>query len=290
MNLGISGQALGDVMSFADIVKLGKSCGVTHYEIWACNVGAGNDYAQGNKEELLRVMREEQISVDCVTLGAAFDGSARKDAAVYSRYLCHAVDFAADIGAKVVNHYCFCISMGEQPDFAKMEACWNDAIRRAEEKGVILALENEAHDSTRTPEQMRAILEHFNHPNFKTNYDAVNYFHASCEGFPAAYEILRPYIGYVHLKNACLYRENADQPEAHRGAEMSGHYAPAPIQYAPIPDGAVNIAGLLTRLEEDGLYTGTCTLEPHTTPEFVPDFYRRESKALRKWGFFQTEK
>ena len=34
MKLGISGQALGEVMSFADIVKLGKKYGVTEYEIW----------------------------------------------------------------------------------------------------------------------------------------------------------------------------------------------------------------------------------------------------------------
>ena len=56
--------------------------------------------------------------------------------------------------------------------------------------GIIMALENEAHDCTSTPEKMRRILEYFNHPNFKTNFDAVNYFHASCEGFPGAYKAL----------------------------------------------------------------------------------------------------
>ena len=58
-----------------------------------------------------------------------------------------------------------------------------------------------------------AIMEHFQDEAFRTNLDAVNYFHASEEGFPAAYEILKPYIGYVHLKNACLYREGAGQPK-----------------------------------------------------------------------------
>ena len=90
-------------------------------------------------------------------------------------------------------------------------------------------LENEAHDATRRPELTAAIMEHFQDEAFRTNLDAVNYFHASEEGFPAAYEILKPYIGYVHLKNACLYREGAGQPRENEGAPMSGIYAGRPI-------------------------------------------------------------
>ena len=67
---------------------------------------------------------------------------------------------------------------------------------------------------------------------------------------------------------------------------MSGLYAPAPIQYTPIPEGAVNIPALLTSLEQDGEYTGVCTLEPHTTPEHVEEFYAKESAWLRSLGFF----
>lgn len=68
---------------------------------------------------------------------------------------------------------------------------------------------------------------------------------------------------------------------------MSGHYAPMPIQYASIEDGCVNIAGLLRRLQNDGLYNGACTLEPHTQPQYVEPFYACETTALRKLGFFQ---
>ena len=66
---------------------------------------------------------------------------------------------------------------------------------------------------------------------------------------------------------------------------MSGVYAGNVIQYAPIPDGSVNMAGLLTTLVENG-YDGGCTLEPHTTPECVELFYERETQWLRKQGFF----
>ena len=38
MNLGISGQALGDVMDFEAIVDIGLKYGIRHYELWPCNV------------------------------------------------------------------------------------------------------------------------------------------------------------------------------------------------------------------------------------------------------------
>ena len=287
MKLGISGQALGDVMSFGDIVKLGKKYGVTDYEIWPCNTGVACDYAQGDLEGIQKVMRDEDVRIFCVTQGAGFSPEAVADPAVYAEYLIHAVDAAAELGAQVVNHYCGNISSSDLPDFDVLEQYWRGPLEHAEKRGVTLVLENEAHDSTSTPRKMRRILEHFRHPRFRTNFDAVNYFHASCEGFPGAYEVLRPFIGYVHIKNACLYDPEADQPAYNRGMPMSGLYAPAPIQYTTILEGAVNIPALLTRLEQDGEYTGVCTLEPHTTPEHVEEFYARESAWLRSLGFFQ---
>lgn len=287
MKLGISGQALGDVMPFADIVKLGKKYGVTDYEIWPCNAGVACDYAEGDLEGIRKILRDEEIRIYCVTQGAGFSAEAVADPFVYAQYLIHAIDAAAELGAPVVNHYCGNISSSDEPDFELLERYWRAPLEYAAEKGITLVLENEAHDSTSTPQKMLRILEHFNHPNFRTNFDAVNYFHASCEGFPGAYQVLKPYIGYVHIKNACLYDPKANQPAYNRGMPMSGLYAPAPIQYTTIPEGAVNIPALLTRLEQDGEYTGICTLEPHTTPEHVEEFYAAESSWLRSLGFFR---
>ena len=72
MKLGISGQALGEVMSFADIVKLGKKYGVTEYEIWPCNAGADWDYREGSLDDVKKTARDEGVHICCVTLGAGF--------------------------------------------------------------------------------------------------------------------------------------------------------------------------------------------------------------------------
>lgn len=287
MNLGISGQALGDVMDFEAIVDIGLKYGIRHYELWPCNVpGTGFGYRDRKIENVCEVIRRKEVVIDCVTMEAAFCEAAVESPEYYADLLMGAIDAAVAVGAKLVNHYCYFINLDEKPDFERMERFWNRPLAYAKEKHVTLVLENEAHDATRRPELTAAIMAHFQDEAFKTNYDAVNYFHASAEGFPAAYEILRPYIGYVHLKNACLHREGAGQPKENEGAPMSGIYAGRPIQYAPIPDGSVNIAGLVHALKEDGLYMGTCTLEPHTTPECAEAFYERETKWLRELNLF----
>lgn len=286
MKLGISGQALGETMPFADIVKMGKKYGVRDYEIWPCNAGVEHDYALADLEGMKALLEQEQVRIFCVTQGSGFNPAAAADPEIYAMYLIHAIDAAVALGAKVVNHYCGHVCPGENADFERLEKYWREPLAYAEEKGIVLALENEAHDCTSTPEKMLGIMEYFHHPNFKTNFDAVNYFHASCEGFPGAYMRLKPYIGYIHIKNACLQDANWEQPEYNRGQPMSGIYAPAPIQYTPIPHGAVNIPALLSQVEADGEYQGICTLEPHTTPEHVEEFYAEESAWLRKLGFF----
>ncbi len=286
MKLGISGQALGEVMSFAQIIKIGKKYGITDYEIWPCNVGVEHDYALADLESLRELLDREQVKIYCVTQGSGFHPQAAGDAQAYAQYLIHAIDAAATLGAKVVNHYCGQVCPGETADFDRLERYWRGPLEYAEQKGIVLVLENEAHDCTSTPEKMLKIMEHFHHPNFMTNFDAVNYFHASCEGFPGAYILLKPYIGYVHIKNACLRDHRWEQPEYNQGQPMAGIYAPAPIQYAPIPQGAVNIPALLSQLEADGVYQGVCTLEPHTDPDHVEDFYAEESTWLKKLGFF----
>lgn len=287
MKLGISGQALGEVMDFESIVNVAAKNGISNFELWPCNVpGTGFGYRDRDINVICNIIRRRNITIDCVTLEAAFCEPAVESADAYADMLMGTIDAAAAVGAGLVNHYCYFINLDEKPDFKRMEAFWNKPLQYAKEKNITLVLENEAHDATRRPELMAAIMEHFHDEAFRTNYDAVNYFHASVEGFPGAYEILKPYIKYVHLKNACLHREGSGQPVENIGAPMSGVFEGSVIQYAAIPNGSVNIAGLLTTLEEDG-YDGICTLEPHTAPECVEAFYERESQWLRKLGFFQ---
>lgn len=105
------------------------------------------------------------------------------DPEAFSRELVATVEAAAFFGAKVVNHYSDKIQPGTVPEIDRLHRYFDAALKRAKELGVTLALENEAGDASRTPENMLAIMQAFGSPNFKTNFDATNYYHASCEAF-----------------------------------------------------------------------------------------------------------
>ncbi len=167
--------------------------------------------------------------------------------------------------------------------FSELEKYYGRAIRKAKQRKIYLALENEAHDITQSPEGMKTIVEHMNSEYFKTNFDATNYYQAGYEGFPYAYEVLKEYIVHVHIKNGCFYHPEFGHEKQCRGGKMTGMFAGNDIYYPYASDGAVNIDGLLRRLEKDG-YTGFCTMEPHTTPEKCLDFYREETAYLRERG------
>lgn len=290
MKLGISGQTLGEVADFESIVDIALKYGIRQLELWPCNVpGTGYGYRTRNIGMIRDVIKRKQVEICCVTMEAAFCEDAVESPELYIDLLKSAIDAAVEVGAPLVNHYCYYINREEKPDFARMEAFWKEPLAYAKKKDVTLVLENEAHDATRRPELMVAILEHFGDKAFATNYDAVNYFQAGAESFPAAYEILRPYIRYVHLKNGCMHRPGAMQPKENKGMPMSGIYSGYHIQYMPIPDGSVNIAGVLTALKENKLYEGVCTLEPHTVPKFAEVFYKREVEWLRQFNFFMEE-
>lgn len=183
--------------------------------------------------EVARVCAGEGAKIHCVTLGSAFNPEAVKDPEGYVQLLMNALDAAKFLGAKVVNHYCYHINLSENHDYARMERYWLEPLRHAREIGVRLALENEAHDGTRTPELMLDILRHFDDEYFLTNYDATNYFHASCEGYPAGYEILKPYLGYVHLKNGCLHRPGGKPARIQPGRAHVGPLCTGPDSVLP---------------------------------------------------------
>jgi sugar phosphate isomerase/epimerase len=134
---------------------------------------------------------------------------------------------------------------------------------------------------------MLALIEEFNSPSFKTNFDATNYYHSGNEAFPHAYDVLRDHIAYVHIKNGRKYIEAFCPDPGWIGAEpftqsMAGNL----IYYTTTKDGAVNTHGLLRRLSSDG-YEGYCTLEPHTTRENSIKAIREEIAYMKDSGLFE---
>ncbi len=297
MRLGISGEALGGTKTLEEILRILRDNGVDAIELWPMNIPLhGNavkyqeDRYEGRRIESAKELLERYgIRAACVTMSGGFNEHMAADVREYAAALQYAVEIANELGAEVVNHYCYYLSLNENPNMRQLMAFFEPATRKAEELGIKLALENEAHDATRTPAGMLKIIQAVDSKGFRTNFDACNYYHAGQEGYPHAYEVLKDHIVYVHLKNGCIYDPQAEHSEESKGTIMTGGFAQNYIYYPPIPAGAVNVDGLLRRLTGDG-YAGFCTLEPHTTPNNVERYYREEISYLRNLGFFRESR
>jgi len=291
VKIAVSGETPGKQYSLLEIAKMIRNYGAGAIELWPENVPAGAGqtvhrlYRNRDIGAARAILDEEGIKAACVAFGGAFDRQIAEDEPLYASELAGAVDAAKDLGAKYVNHYLYYLSMNDRADVEHLKRLFDPAIEKAEAAGVTLVLENEAHDSTKNPEEMLRIAEAMDSEYFKINYDAVNYFQASYEGFPYAYEVLKDKIAYIHIKDGCLYVPEHGHNTDALGGEMSGANKGKSIYYPRMGNGILNICGLIQRIKGEG-YQGWCTLEPHTTPELWHAYIQSEISYLKAMNAF----
>lgn len=274
------------------LIPMAKDFGIRYLELWGSNLESNgkeavNYYAFSDKDlkKAKKQIEDAGLTVGSVSSGLGLDSMMTSDPKAFSDELVAAVEAAAFFGARVVNHYSDKIQPGTVPELGRLHEYFDAALKKAEDLGVVLALENEACDASGIPENMLEIVKDFNSPNFKTNFDATNYYHASCEAFPYAYELLRDEIAYVHIKNGRIYRPGGYCPDTKwYGTSMTR--TAGTIYYCEAKDGVVNIDGLLRRLAADG-YDFMCTLEPHTTRQNAIDCIHNEVAYLKGTGLFE---
>jgi len=144
--------------------------------------------------------------------------------------------------------------------------------------GIRIAMENSIIRMTRQPEDLMAIVAAVSHPRFGVNYDPDNYYNAGIEGFPYAYELVRPHILHMHAKDSARWI-----PHIHGEAKRVLHRAGGDVVCVPLGTGAVNWAGLADRLRADG-YRGPISLEPHNLPEEMAPGMAADAAYLRRIG------
>lgn len=272
MRLGISGEVLAETHTLPQIVDVLQSLDVHAIELWPQNLPGGEGPEASQRFETKdvtgtrRLLQERGMDVACVTLGVGVLHKCEAAGAAYGTdALKGAVDAAAALSAPLVN----CYLAGISPEL--FVAAAQPAAEYAGTAGVTIVLENEAHDDSGLAVGVRAIVEAIGSPHFGTQYDPCNYYHANEEPYPGAYEIVKPHVRYVHLKGGCHYDPHA-RPRDNKGGTMRGsddRY----IGYTFIPDGVVNVDGVLRRLVQDG-YSGFVTLEPHVRPEDALAYYQ----------------
>ncbi|HET7232366.1 MAG TPA: sugar phosphate isomerase/epimerase family protein [Longimicrobium sp.] len=233
--------------------------GVEYVELWHPT------HTGGDPGHAVDLLAEAGVRVCCVGSPTELcHGAAAGDTCA----LMEAIELAARAGAPFANLY---FGWAEARDDARAI----DAFRRyldpcleaAARQGVTLVLENEFNafgwdpaetDVSRRPESLARLFEAVGDPAFRLTWDPSNAYCAGVEPFPHSYEVLRPYIAYVHVKDCRRLLPDAAAPA---GWKVYRDYGRA-YATAPLGQGAVNWTGILERLAADG-YDGFLTLEPH---------------------------
>ena len=277
-----------------NILALAREFGIHDIEMWAsCTDAIGpvaHEYDWRNRdiEKAARQLREAGVHVGCVSFAWGLRMEYAQDQKLFTQEMMHAIEIAHQLGAETVLHYVRALAPDDsKPDAEKLKLYWQEPLALAEKYGSVLVAENEPDDYTWTPDNMKALMQVFSSPYFKTNYDATNYYHSGCEPFPYAYDVLKEHIGYTHIKNGRIYRpEFCPDPDwLCKEIGMTHSLAGNEMYYVEADAGVVNNIALLRRFHEDG-YCGMCTIEPHTTRQNAINAIRREVTFLKGTGYF----
>ncbi|MBI3910947.1 MAG: sugar phosphate isomerase/epimerase [Armatimonadetes bacterium] len=129
---------------------------------------------------------------------------------------------------------------------AEIEAALHPAVRRAEQAGFTLALENEHACYLGTGAEAASLLARINSPALRCVWDPGNAFMLGEIPYPNGYGAVRPYLQHVHVKDAI---RDADGQR----------------RWTIVGEGDIDYAGQFAALARDG-YAGYVSLETHYQP------------------------
>lgn len=178
-----------------------------------------------------------------------------------------ALELAKLLAAPYLRLFSFFIPEGEDPGIHREEVLrrMRKMAEAAEGSGLTLVHENEKHIYGDTGARCRDLLESVNAPVLRAVFDPANFVQCGVRPMDDAYPALRPYIEYVHIKDA-LFADGSVRP-AGRG------------------DGQVR--ALLAALKAGG-FSGFLSLEPHLAAAGAyagfsgPDLFAEAARALKE--------
>ena len=196
-----------------------------------------------------------------------------------------AIELAAELEAPYVISY-FGGNLAYDPKAAMQRYVRNmrPVMEAAEKHDITILIETEynqiATDVTRTADGTLDLVEMMNSERFKVNFDPCNIFIAGEEGYPYAYEVLKPHIRHIHLKDATKY-----DPARHGAKFRKVRQTDARGDWicVALGQGGLNMEGLIKRLQADN-YQGVAAIELHTLPELTDQVFDESIQYLKDHG------
>ena len=217
-----------------------KTLGVNHIEIRGVD---GKNIAEHSLEEAKAIKQrldtqDFQISAIGSPIGKI---QITDDFEPHFELFKHVVEIAKILETGYIRMFSFFIPVGESPAdykeevFRRMKAF----VEYAKEADIVLLHENEKEIYGDIASRCLELLEAFYGDHFKGIFDFANFVQSGQETM-SAYELLKPYVAYIHIKDA---------------AAIDGEVKPA-------GEGDGKVEAILADLFESG-YKGVLSVEPH---------------------------
>jgi sugar phosphate isomerase/epimerase len=175
-------------------------------------------------------------------------------------------DVAARFGTTIVRVFSFFIPEGEDPARYRQQVI--ERMRAladiAEERGVVLAHENEKEIFGDRPERCADIIASVGSPALRATFDAANFVQCGVRPHAQGYALIRPHLVYLQVKDALA----------------------ATGEVVPAGQGDGQVRETLAALRDSG-FDGFMSLEPHLAAAgrfggfSGPDDFRRAARALK---------
>lgn len=248
-------------MDLAQALDVMKEHGCTAAELrtmWGTNIA---DLSDDQVSEARKLLDQKQLAVCCLASPLfkceLFEGEGGETGRMHQAVertsqeqmdlLARCAGLAKAFGASYIRMFSFWRRGPLTPEIEDAIAAQiGDAVKYAEDNGIVLLMENEHDCYLGTGVETARFLERVNSPALQAVWDPGNAFFADENPFPDGYRALRNYIRHVHVKDAELLASGRKR-------------------FVVVGEGEIDYAGHFKALKEDG-YRGFISLETHYRP------------------------
>lgn len=234
---GFSDEISPDIKTqFEELKKLG----ISHFEIRGVN---GTNVSELTLEEAKKIHTLAQhYGIKASSIGSPIGKILITDAIEpHLELLKHVIEIAKIFETRFIRVFSFYIPNDADPASFKDEVIsrMRMMVKIAEENDVVLLHENEKGIYGSVASRCKEILDAVNSPNLRAVFDPANFVECNQKTFPEAYDLLKDYIVYMHIKDATAEKK-----------------------IVPAGKGIGNVDKVLGALKVKG-YEGFVSLEPH---------------------------
>lgn len=235
-------SAFGDEIAadLADQVKTLTKHNIYHLEIrsvWDKNI---LELSDDELERVKRKLRNHGCSISAIgsPIGKV---DIEADFTEHLKQFERALTVAERLETKYIRMFSFFIKPGEHSlHRGRVIDQVGQLTQLAEQRGIILLHENEKEIYGDTADRCLDLLATINSSHLRATFDSANFIQVGEEPFPKAYNLLKPWVEYIHIKDALF----------------------ATGEVTPAGKGDAQFAQFIERLVADE-YEGFLSIEPH---------------------------